>query len=199
MTVMGTISVQVKYKNQTRTLSLFVVNTDGPTLLGRDWMRQLKLDWSMVNQVSMEKKGRLETIMRKYDDLSMGTIQGFKAKLTVKADAHPKFCKARSVPFSIKQRVAEELDRLEQEGIVERVMHSDWATPIVPVPKKDGTFRICGDYKVTVNPALEVNQYPLPKPEDIFATLAGGTAFSKIDLSQAYQQLLLDIKSLSNI
>ena len=94
MRVMGTISVQVKYKNQTRTLSLFVVNTDGPTLLGRDWMRQLKLDWSMVNQVVMEKKGRLETIMRKYDELfkpAMGTIQGFKAKLTVKADAHPKF------------------------------------------------------------------------------------------------------------
>ena len=54
---MGTISVQVKYKNQTRTLSLFVVNTDRPTLLGRDWMRQVKLVWSMVNQVSMEKKG----------------------------------------------------------------------------------------------------------------------------------------------
>ena len=56
MTVMGTISVQVKYKNHTRTLFLFVVNTDGPTLLGRDWMRQLKLDWSMVNQVLLEKE-----------------------------------------------------------------------------------------------------------------------------------------------
>ena len=65
----------------------------------------------------------------------------------------------------------------------------------MPVPKKDGTFRISGDYKVTVNPALEVDQYSLPKPEDIIATLAGGTAFSKIDLSQAYQQLLLDNES----
>ena len=136
--------------------------------------------------------------MRKYDELfkpAMSAIQEFKAKLTVKADAHPKFCKARSVPFSIKQRVGEELDRLEKEGIVDRVMYSDWANLIVPVPKKDGTVRICGDYKVTVNPALEMDQYPLPKPENIFATLAGGTAFSKIDLSQAYQQLLLDNES----
>ncbi|KAL5460041.1 hypothetical protein EMCRGX_G033456 [Ephydatia muelleri] len=120
ITVLGTISVQVKYKNQTRTLSLFVVNTDGPTLLGRDWMRQLKLDWSMVNHVLMEKNGRLEALMRKYEELfkpAMGAIQGVKAKLTVKADAHPKFCKARSVPFSIKQRVGEELDRASsQEG-----------------------------------------------------------------------------------
>ena len=81
---------------------------------------------------------------------------------------------------------------------MERVMHSDWATPIVPVPKKDGS----GDYKVTVNLALEWTsiplQYQLPKPEDIFATLSWRTAFSKIkllskiNLSQAYQQLLLD-------
>ena len=71
-------------------------------------------------------------------------------------------------------------------------MHSGTVigTPIVPVPKKDGKFRICGDYKGTVNPALDVDQYPLLKPEDIFVTLAGGTAFSKIDLLQAYQQLL---------
>ena len=78
--------------------------------------------------------------MRKYEELfkpAMGAIQGFKAKLTVKADAHPKFCKANTVPFSIKQHVGEELDWLEKERIVERVMHSDWATLIVPVPKKD--------------------------------------------------------------
>ena len=69
---------------------------------------------------------------------------------------------------------------------------SRWATPIVPVPKKDGTLCICGDFKVTVNPALEVDQQPIPKPEDIFSSLAGGQHFSTLDLSQAYQQLLLD-------
>ena len=72
---------------------------------------------------------------------------------------------------------------------------SCWATPIVPVPKKDGTFRICGDFKVTVSPALEVDQHPIPKPEDIFDSLAGGQHFSTLDLSQAYQQLLHDDKS----
>ena len=63
------------------------------------------------------------------------------------------------------------------------------------VPKKDGKFRICGDYKVIVNGALDVDQYPLPKPTDLFATLAGGQTFTILDLSQAYQQLLLDENS----
>ena len=49
---------------------------------------------------------------------------------------------------------------MEQQGIIEKVDHSEWAVPIVAVPKKDGTFCICGDYKVTVNQALAVNQYP---------------------------------------
>ena len=63
------------------------------------------------------------------------------------------------------------------------------------VPKKDGKFRICGDYIVRVNQALDVDQYPLPKPDDLFATLAGGKRFSKLDLSQAYQQLVLNDES----
>ena len=81
---------------------------------------------------------------------------------------------------------------MEKQGILEPVTHSNWAAPIVAVPKKDGSFRICGDYKVTVNQVLDVEQYPLPKPEDLFATLAGGKLFSKLDLSQAYLQLPLD-------
>ena len=48
---------------------------------------------------------------------------------------------------------------------------------------------MCGDYKITVNPYLEIDQYPLPKPDDLFASLTCGNKFTKLDLSQAYQQL----------
>ena len=57
---------------------------------------------------------------------------------------------------------------------------------------KDGKFRICDDYKATVNRVLSVDQYPLPKPEDLFATLARGKVVTKLDLSQAYLQLKLE-------
>lgn len=73
--------------------------------------------------------------------------------------------------------------------------YSEWATPIVAVAKPDGRYHICGDFKVTVNPALRVDQYPLPKVEDLFTTLAGGRKFTKLDLSQAYLQLELHPES----
>ena len=56
------------------------------------------------------------------------------------------------------------------------------------VPKKDGSICICGDYKVTLNSSLEIDQYPLPKPAELFASVSGGKKFTKLDLSQAYQE-----------
>lgn len=53
--------------------------------------------------------------------------------------------------------------------------HSEWDTPIVPVLKKNVNMRRCGDFKVTVNPVLKVDQYTLLKIEDIFAQLAKDT------------------------
>ena len=59
----------------------------------------------------------------------------------------------------------------------------------------DGSIRICDDFKVSVNPLLIHNPYPLHNSEDLFATWAGGELFSKLDLSNAYQQLELTEES----
>ena len=56
---------------------------------------------------------------------------------------------------------------------MEKVRYSGWAAPIVAVPKKDGKFRNCGDYEVIINPVLGTEQHPLPRPEELFARLAG--------------------------
>ena len=79
-----------------------------------------------------------------------------------------------------------ELDRLERHHILERVQFSNWAAPIVPVVKQDGSVGICGDYKLTVNQAAKTDTYPLPRIEDLFASLSGGKSFSKLDLAHAY-------------
>ena len=115
-------------------------------------------------------------------------LKSAKAKLTLKEDSQVRFCKARAVPYAVRPKVEEELRRLQNEGILVKVEWKDWATPIVPVPKKDGSVRICGDYKDTVNPELQAEQYPLPHIKDIFAKLNGEQKFSKIDLRQTYHQ-----------
>lgn len=85
-----------------------------------------------------------------------------------------------------------EIDRLEKAGIIKPVEFSDWAAPIVPVVKPDGSVRLCGDYKVTVNRVAKVEKYPLPRIDDILSSLSGGKSFSKLDLAHAYQQVPLD-------
>ena len=78
---------------------------------------------------------------------------------------------------------------------------SEWATPVVPVVKPNGSIRLCGDYKVTHNPQLQVNQYPSPHPDELFAALNGGQKSTTLDLSEAYLQIELEeeAKSYSTI
>ena len=125
----------------------------------------------------------------------LGTLNDTLVNIPLKGKAEPKFFKARPVPCAIKAQIEEELDRLVENGVYEPVHYSKWATPIVPVPKDDGTVRICGDYKLTVNRGAEWESYPVPKTENLIATLNGGKEFSKLDLRQAYQQLLLNNES----
>ena len=114
--------------------------------------------------------------------------------MTIRLDptAQPRFCKARTVPYALKGKIEKELDRLVQQGAIEPIYFSEWTAPIVPVLKKDGTVRICGDYKLTLNQAAKTDSYPLPKINDLFASLAGGETFSKLDLANAYLQIPLD-------
>ena len=106
------------------------------------------------------------------------------------------YCKARPIPYAIKTKVEEELDRLVAEGTLEPVQIAEWASPIVPVIKSDKkSVRICGDFKQTVNPVAKLDKYPIPKVEDLFVKLTGGRTFTKIDLSQAYLQVPLDEES----
>ncbi|KAK8757886.1 hypothetical protein V5799_004482, partial [Amblyomma americanum] len=62
---------------------------------------------------------------------------------------------------------------MEQLGIISPATTSEYATPAVPVNKQDGSIPICGDYKTTVNPCLDVDRYPIRKVDDLFTALSG--------------------------
>ena len=152
------------------------------------------MHWAQLHGINTVQSHKLDEILAEHPNLfkpGLGKIDGLSAKLYVKPTAQPKFCQARQVPFAIREKVEQEIDRQVEEGILEPVKFSEWATPVVPIIKKDGSVRLCGDYKVTVNQATETDTYPLPRIEDMLASLAGGTAFSKLDLAHAYQQVVL--------
>ena len=81
---------------------------------------------------------------------------------------------------------------MESDGVLKPIEVSDWATPIVCVPKTDGSVRICGNYKGTVNTAIQTEQFPIPTLEEIPGKVSTWNKFTKIDLRSAYQQLVLD-------
>ena len=191
--VVGCTCINVDYNGQLCELPLVVVGGSGPALLGRDWLTHIQLDWRQINQVH---NASLLAVLARYPGVfqeGLGTLKGFKAKIYVDPATPPKFNPARSVPFALRDKVEKELERLQKEGTIESVEYAEWAAPIVAVLKQDrNSVRICGDFSVTVNPVSKLDRYPIPKVEDLFAMLCKGKHFSKLDLSQAYQQLPLE-------
>ena len=194
--VLGEAVVPVRCNGQTAQVPLIVVPGKGTPLFGRNWLDVNRIDWQSIKRVGTSVSA--DCLLKKYAEVfkdELGTLKDYKAHLWLKDSARPRFLKPRPVPFALKGVVDTELERLARLGILENVSHCEWAAPLVPVPKQDGSVRLCGDFKVTINPSLKVDKHPLPNPEDLFASLAGGVMFSKLDLAHAYQQVLQDDES----
>ncbi|KAL1447951.1 hypothetical protein WDU94_000597 [Cyamophila willieti] len=102
----------------------------------------------------------------------VGKIPGVKCSLQLRENARPVFVKARSIPHAIKEEVEKELAQLEKDGIITPVDKSDWGSPVVPVPKPDGSVRLCYDYKVAVNSQLTDALFPkFPRIDELINKL----------------------------
>ncbi|XP_051545274.1 uncharacterized protein K02A2.6-like [Myxocyprinus asiaticus] len=163
----------------------------GTSLLGRDWFDALGISVEGVHRVQLQS---IEEILTEYSEVfqDTGVCRTPPISIDIDSTVTPRFFKARSVPFALRPQLDEELDKLVAQGIFEPVRHAKWATPIVAVAKKDGGLRICGDYRCTVNTAVKPDVYPIPTASGLFSKLAGGVVFTKLNLKQAYLQLLLD-------
>jgi len=158
--VLGTMDIKAVYGETELYLPIHVVNGGGPNLMGRDWLSQFEVNLGDIRVV--EPSNQLQEVLDKFADVfsgELGCLKGQPVKLLVPENATPKFFKARPVPFLLKEKVEEELNNLQSQGIISPVKFSRWAAPIVPVVKKNGKVRICGDFKVTINKVAPTETY----------------------------------------
>ena len=118
----------------------------------------------------------------------LGRFNVSEVSIPVDESTHPRFYKARPLPYALRERVDQEIDCLIHLEVMSPVKQSRWAAPVVLVQQNYHSIRLCGDY----NQAPKPDPYPIPRIDDLYGTLSGGKSFAKLDMSQAYQQFVLD-------
>ncbi|UYV83534.1 K02A2.6-like [Cordylochernes scorpioides] len=190
LSILGKIKADVKVNKRNITMELLVVEGPGPNLIGREAFDQIGIGLEWINygdsvcQITEEFMDVFKEKLRQY--------RGPPIHIKIKTLGKPTFLRARTLPYAIRPKVEEASRKMEEQGILTPVEFTRFATPIVPVLKRDGSIRICGDYRSTVNTIVESDTFPVPAVADLQVNLAGGKVFSKLDLKDAYQQLVVD-------
>ena len=129
----------------------------------------------------------LEDLKREYPQQfdRVGKLPG-KARLHLRDDAVPTCDPPRKVPIHIREKLQEELDRMEEEGVVRRVTeHSDWCSSLTTTIKPNGSLRVCLDPR-QLNKALKRCPYKILTVEEITHKFHGARYFSKLDAMHGY-------------
>jgi transposase InsO family protein len=215
---LGKAMVVVNAFNQRRRLPVYVIDREDSPLFGLDWLLAFGIELPVgVTVRSVEASTvqssssltatssplstacndpSLRQLLDEYADVfspGLGLVHCQEAVVHMDPAAQPRAFSARPVPLHLRDAVEAELNRLVEDGILETVdpMETpiEWASPIVIAIKANGGVRICGDFKVTINPHIVTDNYPLPRFEEIAAKLHGCQYFNVLDLRDAFLQL----------
>ena len=197
--VLGKITVEVKQTSQSPALLQLLVTETGPSVLGLDGLRacktQVVLNTSSAAQlppaVQSAKSSLPANIIQLIEDCG-NNRGGMKVDpVDLEVDHSPIFRKVRPIALNLREAVAQNLKDLVAEGILSPVNRSSWATPIVTPLKSSGLPRICGDFRITVNPWIKQTATTTRTVEDMFEGLLHSKVFSKLDLTNAFLQIPL--------
>ena len=180
----GFIKGNTEIDTDKRNVAVLVIDTGGPPLLGLDLVKNIfKLLCIMESDI--------QDIIDRNKDIFEGTgfARDYPINIKLQENAQPVFHRSTPIPYALREAVDKETDSFIEQGIVERVEQSDWATNLVVVVKPDGkSVRLCGNYKNTINPVMKVPELPIPRIQDIYDSLSGCEIFSTLDLRQGYYQ-----------
>lgn len=196
----GEYNANITYRGVTKKICVVVTNTNNTPLLGRTFLRAFNFQLVQVNAIAAHDKhsvivSEIKNEFFEVFESGLGKCTISTISLPLVDNFKPIFCKPRPLPLAWKAQIEKQIKKLIEIDVLESIDNPDWGTPLVPILKPNGDIRICGDYKVTLNRFLVEFHYPLPRIDEIFASLEGGELFTKLDLSNAYNQLALDEKS----
>uniref|UniRef100_A0A0K0EAY5 RNA-directed DNA polymerase n=2 Tax=Strongyloides stercoralis TaxID=6248 RepID=A0A0K0EAY5_STRER len=200
--ILGYLRCKISIKNVEYPAELRVFERN-KCLIGKDLIMAVKLDLnSLFYEMDDITKGegfsasdQTQVFIQKYPrlfDTQRNDGSKLTAKLILKKDHIPKFVPPRRHPYALRDKVNEELRRMIAMNVIKPVPTSKWSSPICAVLKPDGSVRICGDYSKTVNPQLDIEQFPIPSLYEALDKVSNCSIYGKIDLKNAFNQLHMD-------
>ena len=189
--VVGKCIVSLRNRNQDYKVLFIVAEMDSVPLLGLNTCKKL----SLINRV-MTVDCQYSNLIHEYTDCfgEIGSLSKVH-HLTIDGNSSPVIQAPRQVPFALREKLKEELDRMVRLDIIDKVEGpTDWVSNLVIVEKPNGKLRVCLDPR-DLNQAIKRQHYQLPTAEDILSKMAGAKYFSKLDASSGYWQLKLDEES----
>ncbi|GKD52005.1 putative reverse transcriptase domain-containing protein [Tanacetum coccineum] len=161
-------------------------------IIGMDWLSNYKAKIICHEKASHKKQEEI-VVVRDFpkvflDDLSgLPPIREIEFQIELTPGATPVAKSPYRLAPSELEELSGQLKELQDKGFI-RPSSSPWGAPVLFVKKKDGSFRMCIDYR-ELNKLTVKNRYPLPRIDDLFDQLQGSQFFSKIDLRLGYHQL----------
>ncbi len=156
--------------------------------------RVLEID--RMKQPNEPPDASYDFVRREYSEVfgGIGCLPGTH-KIVIDPECPPVQNACRKVPFPLREKLKNELDRMQKLGvIIPEESPTDWVSSVVTVKKKSGDLRVCLDPR-DLNRAIKREHYKLPSREEILARLSGAKVFSKLDAASGFWQLQLDDES----
>ena len=190
--VVGKFDATIESKRNISVSTIYVLEGSAGSLLSYNTANDLGLIKLSVNATN-GKPFASDTLKERFPQLfnGIGCLRNFEVKLHIDERIPSVAQAARRIPFHMRRKVSEALNELEKQDIIERVDGpTPYISPLVVIPKKDGSVRLCVDMRIP-NKAIQRTRHPSPTIDDLIHIMNGATVFSKLDLKSGYHQLTL--------